>query len=61
LAQLVGEKTKLIVLAHPSRECNTKEIALKTIHEVFDEYGINKNNMTITVATQDIPTDLFEL
>jgi phosphoribosyl 1,2-cyclic phosphodiesterase len=61
LAQLVGDRTKAIILAHPSRECNTSEIALETIHEVFDEYGIDKSTMTITVATQDIPTDIFEL
>ena len=61
LAQLVGSNTKNIVLAHPSRECNTKEIAYNTLVEVFDEYGIDRTNMKIEVATQDIPTSIFKL
>jgi len=61
LAQLVGPNTRHIILAHPSRECNTKELALETINEVFAEYGIDQSNMTIEVATQDIPTTLYEL
>jgi phosphoribosyl 1,2-cyclic phosphodiesterase len=60
LAQLVGPKTKHIILAHPSRECNTKELALETIHEVFDEYAIDKSDLLIQVATQDIPTQVIE-
>lgn len=60
LAQLVGPNTKNIILAHPSRECNTKEIAYDTLIEVFDEYGIDRTNMKIEVATQDIPTSIFE-
>lgn len=61
LAQLVGPSTKNIILAHPSRECNTKELALETIVGVFNEYGIDTSNMTIEVATQDIPTSIKEL
>lgn len=60
LAQLIGPKTKHIILAHPSRECNTKEKALETINEVFDEYGIDTSNFTIEVATQDVPTKVYE-
>lgn len=60
LAQLVGHKTKHIVLAHPSRECNTQELALETITEVFDEYGIDQTQFTIEVATQDVPTKVYE-
>lgn len=61
LAQLVGDKTKHIVLAHPSRECNTKELALETIIEVFDEYGIDHSSISIEVATQDVPTVVYEI
>lgn len=61
LAQLIGDKTKHIVLAHPSRECNTAELALETITEVFDEYGIDQSQLTIEVATQDVPTKVYEM
>lgn len=60
LSQLVGQNTKHIILAHPSRECNTKEKALETITEVFDDYGINKD-ITIEVATQDVPTKIYNI
>lgn len=61
LAQLIGPKTKHIVLTHPSRECNTKDKAMETILEVFNEYGIDTSQFTIEVATQDIPTKLYEI
>ena len=61
LAQLVGNKTKHIILAHPSRECNTVDLALDTITEVFDEYGIDRSQFTIEVATQDVPTEVYEM
>jgi phosphoribosyl 1,2-cyclic phosphodiesterase len=60
LAQLVGNKTKHIVLAHPSRECNTVDLVLDTISEVFEEYGIDQTQFTIEVATQDVPTKIYE-
>ena len=61
LAQLVGNQTKHVILAHPSRECNTVELALSTITEVFDEYGIDQSQFTIEVATQDVPTEVYEM
>ena len=60
LAQLVGNNTKHIVLAHPSRECNTVDLVLDTISEVFEEYGIDQTQFTIEVATQDVPTKIYE-
>ena len=60
LSQLVGDKTKHIVLAHPSRECNTKELASDTLKEVFSDYGLNVSDYNIIVASQDIPTDILE-
>jgi phosphoribosyl 1,2-cyclic phosphodiesterase len=59
LAQLIGPKTKGIVLAHPSRECNTKDLAYNTLIGVFDEYGIDYSNIEIEVASQDIPTKIY--
>ncbi len=61
MTQLIGEKTKHIILAHPSRECNTKELALSTYTEVFTDYGIDINRFNVVVAHQDIPTKLIEL
>ena len=60
MAQLVGPQTKKIILAHRSRECNTDELALETYKEVFDDYGLPIDEYNITVAKQDIPTELFE-
>ncbi len=60
LSQIVGDKTKHIILAHPSRECNTKELASDTLKEVFSDYGLNVSDYTIIVATQDIPTEILE-
>lgn len=61
LAQLVGNKTKHIILAHRSKECNTNETVLQTYKEVFKEYGLDTNNYTILVAAQDVPSELFEI
>lgn len=61
MSQLVGDKTKQIVLAHRSRECNTNELVLETYTEVFKEYGLNVEDYNIVVASQDIPTDVFNL
>ncbi len=61
MAQLVGDKTKHIVLAHRSKECNTNELALETYEEVFTEYGLQIEDYNITVAHQDIPSETFEI
>lgn len=61
LAQLVGDKTKQIVLAHRSKECNTNELALETYQQVFNEYGLNIEDYNIKVAHQDIPLETFEI
>ena len=61
LAQLVGDKTKQIVLAHRSRECNSDEHVLTTSNEVFTDYGLDINDYNLVVAKQDYPTQLFNL
>lgn len=61
MAQLVGDKTKQIVLAHRSKECNTNEKALETYNEVFTEYGLQIEDYNIVVAHQDIPSETFEI
>ena len=40
MAQVIGERTKEICLAHLSEEANTKETALNTYQRVFDEEHI---------------------
>ena len=37
MAQVIGNKTKEICLAHLSQEANTKEKALETYHQVFNQ------------------------
>lgn len=50
MCEVIGENTKEIVLAHLSQEANTKEKALETYCEVFDDQGIEFTN--IKVASQ---------
>jgi histidinol phosphatase-like enzyme len=61
MTQLIGVDTTHIILAHPSRECNTKEHALNTYKEVFSDYGIDMSSFKLVVASQDIPTPFFKL
>ncbi len=61
MVKLVGENTKQIVLAHPSRECNTAAAAIETYNEVFNDYGLKISDYNLVVATQDIPTKIFEI
>ncbi|RHM59943.1 MULTISPECIES: MBL fold metallo-hydrolase [Coprobacillaceae] len=48
MAQVIGNKTKEICLAHLSQEANTKEKALETYHQVFNQRGINFKNIKVT-------------
>lgn len=50
LADVIGEKTKEIVLAHLSEEANSPQKALESITEVFSKYDVNFTN--IKIATQ---------
>ena len=61
LAQLVGDKTKNVVLAHRSKECNTNQLALAAYQEIFTEYGLKVEDYNIIVAHQDTPTYLYNL
>lgn len=57
LAKMVGDNTKKIVLAHLSKHNNTEEIALNTINEIFNEYGVNFNN--IVCAKPDVIVEVL--
>ena len=50
MCEVIGEKTKEIVLAHLSQEANTEELALATYRQVFQEEQIAFSN--IKVASQ---------
>ena len=52
MCEVIGEKTKEIVLAHLSQEANTKEKALETYYEVFDEQDVHFDKKNIKVASQ---------
>jgi len=52
MASLVGVNTSHIILAHPSEECNTAELALETYKEVFEEYDKNIEDYNVLVASQ---------
>ncbi|MDD4184841.1 MAG: MBL fold metallo-hydrolase [Candidatus Izemoplasmatales bacterium] len=55
VTNILGDKTKTIVLAHLSEECNTIDTALETYRKVFDERGIDYHKYTIICAYQDQP------
>lgn len=52
ISSCVGVKTKKIVLAHLSEECNTPELALKTYHNIFALKGVNLDKIEIKCAKQ---------
>ena len=50
MVELIGDKTKEIVLAHLSEEANTKEKALETYRKIFNQNNLEFDN--IKVASQ---------
>ena len=50
MVELIGDKTKEIVLAHLSDEANTKEKALETYRKIFNQNNLEFDN--IKVASQ---------
>lgn len=56
LRQLIGPKTKKIILAHLSQENNTPELALSTVNKILEEDGIHFEN--ITCASQEVLTEV---
>ena len=49
---IIGDKTKEIVLAHLSEEANTSELALKAYHDIFKHFGIREGQILIRCANQ---------
>jgi phosphoribosyl 1,2-cyclic phosphodiesterase len=49
LCNVMGNKTKLILHAHVSQECNLSEIIELTRKKVFDDYGIDTSNVKFVI------------
>lgn len=52
MSELIGEKTKEIVLAHLSEEANTDETALKAYNRILKKRFVNINKIRIYCAKQ---------
>lgn len=52
LCQMIGNRTKEVVLAHLSEEANTKELALNTFIKVAESKNINLDNIKVKAARQ---------
>jgi len=49
---IIGDKTKEIVLAHISREANTPECALEAYRKIFKKRGVDFSKYKVQVANQ---------
>jgi len=58
LVTLIGDKTKGIMLAHLSEECNTPNLALATYKNVFAEDGVSLKDINLVCANQWSSRDL---
>jgi phosphoribosyl 1,2-cyclic phosphodiesterase len=61
MANVLGEKTKMITLAHLSEECNTESHALQAFKDVFSNQGLIYDDFKIVCAKQNEPLELEEL
>jgi phosphoribosyl 1,2-cyclic phosphodiesterase len=62
LADIYNDNLSNICLAHLSKNNNTPEIALKTLHQTFSERGIALNgHQRISVLNRNIPTEMITL
>lgn len=59
LSKLVGNNTKCVILAHLSKDNNTKELALETLQDCLKK--CNKDVEKILIAEQDKRTELIEV
>ena len=60
LVKIMGDKTKLVMHAHISNECNLSEIVELTRKTVFNEYGISTEGIKFVVL-HDYKSELQEL
>ena len=59
LSKFVGNNTKCVILAHLSKDNNTKELALQTLQDCLKK--CNKDVEKILIAEQDKRTELIEV
>lgn len=57
MSELVGDRTKEIILAHLSEEANDPELALKAYRKVFLKCHIDLNNIKLHCASQRCITE----
>lgn len=55
LTSLIGDKTKVILHAHISQECNLEELIISTMKDTFLENGLNYDNYITKCLKQDEP------
>ena len=62
LADIINDNLSHICLAHLSKNNNTPEKALQTLHHTFSERGINLNGkQRISILNRIIPTEMIRL
>ena len=54
--ELIGDKTKQIILAHLSEEANTPEVALAAYSKIFKHFNVNINKYDVKCANQWVST-----
>lgn len=60
LVKIMGDKTKLVMHAHISKECNLTEIVELTRKAVFDDYGIATDGIEFVVL-HDYKSEDYEI
>lgn len=60
LAHTIGVKTKLVMHAHISQECNLTHIVELTRKKVLDDYGIDTSGVEFVILTPN-PTKEYEI
>ena len=53
-SELVGPKTKYILLAHLSEECNIPELAIKTYQNVFNDKNVSLERIKLKCCSQSV-------
>jgi len=61
LLNLAGDRTKIIVLAHLSEECNLRSKALEAYNKAFIDEGLDISAYKLIVAVQHYSTELFSI
>ena len=51
LAKVMGEKTKLVLHAHISQDCNLTQIVNLTRERVFNDYGLDVKNVEFVITS----------